>query len=313
MSGVRRQSAFPRSRIYSIGLPHICGIRAINSEVFMKTLGYYNGTIGTLEEMTVPMLDRAFYFGDGVYDATCCRNYNIYALDEHVDRFFINASLLGINIPMSKDELCDLLRELVRKLDDGEQFVYWQISRGTGVRYHDFAEDSVGNLCIMLRPRKIRDIYEKIRLITHEDTRFLHCNIKSLNLIPSVIAAHEAESRGCYEAVLHRGDRVTECAHSNVHILKDGTLKTAPADNLILAGTARKHLIDACAKLGVPVSETPFTVSELMDADEVIVSSTTAFCLSASEIDGVPVGGKAPKLLKKLQDLLMAGYLEATK
>ena len=105
---------------------------------------------------------------------------------------------------------------------------------------------------------------------------------------------------------------MTECAHSNCHILKEGILYTAPADNLILPGIARAHLINNCKKLGIPVSETPYTLEELMHADEVLVTSSTKFCLSASEVDKKPVGGKAPELLKRIQDAVQAEFIEQT-
>lgn len=278
----------------------------------MKTLGYYNGKYGPLEEMQIPMLDRATYFGDGVYDATYSRNYKIFALDDHVDRFFNSAAALRINIPHTKDELKAILCDMVKKVETGDLFVYWQVSRGTALRYHAFDENSVGNISIMLKPAKVKDIYSTVKLITVEDTRFLHCNLKTLNLIPSVMATQKAESMGCDEAILHRNGRVTECAHSNIHIIKDGVLRTAPTDNLILPGVARKHLIKMCNTLGIPVDETPFTVDDIFTADEVIMSSCTSMCRSASEVDGKAVGGKAPEILKKLQDALLKEYLDAT-
>lgn len=278
----------------------------------MKNLGFYNGKIGLLEDMTIPMLDRVCYFGDGVYDATYSADYNIFTLDEHIDRFYNSAALLKINIPYTKDEMKALLNEMVRKLDTGDQFVYWQVTRGTGIRNHAFTGEEKGNITIMLKPGALKDMSQKIKLITMEDTRFLHCNIKTLNLIPSVIAAQKAESQGCDETVFHRGERVTECAHSNVSIIKDGVFITAPADNLILPGIARAHLIKMCKTLNIPVSETPFTVTDLMNADEVIVSSAGSLCLNADHIDGKPIGGKAQDLIKRLQDALLEEFKTAT-
>lgn len=280
----------------------------------MENLGYYNGKYGLLEEMTIPMNDRVCYFGDGVYDATYSRNHVIFALDEHIERFFNSAGLLKIKIPYTKEQVKEILKDMVSKVDSGEQFVYWQVTRGTAMRNHAFPGDEVpANLWIMLKPLKIKDMSQKIKLITLEDTRFLHCNIKTLNLLPSVMAAQKTEEAGCQEAVFHRGARVTECAHSNVLILKDGILKTAPADNLILPGIARAHLIKMCKLFGIPVDETAFTLKELMEADEVIVTSSGQFCITACEIDGKPVGGKAPELVKKLQDALLNEFLEETK
>lgn len=278
----------------------------------MKTLGYYNGTYGELENMTIPMNDRVCWFGDGVYDAGPCRNYRIFALDEHVDRFFNSAGLIRMKLPCTKEELKELLRDLVKKMDTGDLFVYFQATRGTAVRAHEFPENVPSNLWVMLKPLPTPDVYKKIRLITQEDTRFLHCNIKTLNLLPSVMAAQKAKEAGCQEAVFHRGDRVTECAHSNCHILKDGILYTAPADHLILPGIARAHLISICKKLEIPVSETPYTVKELMEADEILVTSSTKLCVSASEVDGMAVGQKASELLKRILDAVREEYLRET-
>lgn len=278
----------------------------------MKNLGYYNGEYGLLEEMKIPMNDRVCYFGDGVYDATYSRNHVIFALDEHIERFFNSAGLLRIKIPYTKEELKEILKDMVKKVDCGEQFVYWQVTRGTAMRNHAFP-DTPANLWITLKPANIKDMSQKAKLITLEDTRFLHCNIKTLNLLPSVIAAQKTEEAGCQEAVFHRGDRVTECAHSNVSIIKDGIFKTAPADNLILPGIARAHIIKMCKKFEIPVNETAFTLKELMEADEVVVTSSGQFCITACEIDGKPVGGKAPQIIKKLQDALLNEFLEETK
>lgn len=278
----------------------------------LKNLGYYNGNYGEIEEMSIPMNDRVCYFGDGVYDATYSRNYKIFALDEHIDRIYNSASLLNINITETKDEMKAILQEMVNKMDSGENFVYWQVTRGTAKRNHAFPENEKTNLWITISPKDIVDTYKKIKLITLEDTRFFHCNIKTLNLIPSVMASEKAKQAGCDETVFHRGERVTECAHSNVHIIKDGAFVTAPTDNLILPGIARAHLIKACKKLGIPVSEVPYTVDELMNADEIIVSSSGSLCLAAEEIDGKRVGGNAPELLKKLQDEVLREFIEET-
>ena len=280
----------------------------------MENLGFYNGEYDLIDNMKIPMNDRVSYFGDGVYDATYSRNHNIFALDEHINRFFNSAGLLQIKIPYTKDELKGLLKEMVQKVDCGEQFVYWQVTRGTATRNHAFpANDVKANIWIILRPVNIKDMSQKIKLITLEDTRFLHCNIKTLNLLPNVMAAQKTEEAGCQEAVFHRGERVTECAHSNVSIIKDGILKTAPTDNLILPGIARAHLIKMCKKFNIPVSETAFTLKELMDADEVIVTSSGQFCMATCEIDGEIVGGKSPEIIKKLQDSLLNEFLEETK
>ncbi|MBE6628511.1 MAG: D-amino acid aminotransferase [Ruminococcaceae bacterium] len=279
----------------------------------MKTLGYYNGTVDELEAMRIPMLDRASYFGDGVYDVTYCRNYRIFALDEHVDRFFQSAELLKITPPLSKNELKALLNELVEKLESGNQWVYFQLSRGTELRNHPFPGAHVpANLSVMLKPAEIRDTYLPLRCITREDTRFLHCNVKSLNLIPNILAKQAATEAGADECILHRDGAVTECSHSNLFILQNGRMITHPANEKIYAGTGRAHLLAACRTQGIPTEERAYTLAELMQADEVIITSASALCVRVVEVDGVPVGGKASYTLKALQDALLKDYLTQT-
>ena len=278
----------------------------------MENLGYYNGKFGPLDEMTVPMNDRVHWFGDGVYDAGPARNYKIFAIDEHIDRFFNSAKLLEIEMPCTKQELKDLLNKLVKEVDTGDLFVYYQVTRGTGIRDHAFTKGP-GNLWVMLKPASISDGLTPIKLITEPDTRFFHCNIKTLNLIPSVMATEKAKRAGCQETVFYReGGRITECAHSNVHIIKDGALCTAPLDNLILPGIARKHLIEAANRLGIPVHEEPYYLEDLFAAEEVLVTSSSNLCLHANEIDGKPVGGKQPELIEKLRQEVLGEFLSAT-
>jgi D-alanine transaminase len=247
-----------------------------------------------------------------VYDTALSRNGVIFALDEHIDRFFRSAALLDITPPVSKVELADLLNALNAKVDEPTKFVYWQCSRGTALRKHAFGEALKANLWVTVEPASLKDGIGPVALITMEDTRFLHCNIKTLNLIPNVLAAEKARRAGAYEAVFHRNGRVTECAHSNVHILKDGVLRTAPADNLILNGITRLHLLALSKKLGIPAKEEPFTLDELLDADEVMITSCSSLCLAASHIDGKPAGGRAPALLGALRDGMFAEFRTAT-
>lgn len=278
----------------------------------MKTLGYYNGVYGELDSMQVPMNDRACSFGDGLYDSAYARNGIVYSLHEHIDRIFRGADELGIIPPCTKEEMTNTINEMVKKVDADEVFVYWQLSRGTMPRAHACTEDLVANFWIIIRPMSLRPTYQKIRLLSREDTRFLHCNIKSLNLIPAVLAATAAKKAGLDECVLHRNGRVTECAHSNIQFIKGNTLVTPPADNLILAGIQRGHLMTKCREFGLTVEERPFMMEEMLAADEIIVTSAGSMCLAVCEIDGKSVGGKNPELLKRLQDALLGDFMKAT-
>lgn len=279
----------------------------------MQNIAYYNGEIGAIEELRVPMTDRGFYFGDGIYDVAYARNHIIYALDEHLDRFYRCLAEIDINEPMPREQLRALLCELSQKLDDGEQLVYWQGTRGSGLRVHAYEEnDTPGNLTVMIRPAKIKPVYTPIKLISAEDKRYLYCNLKTICLLPSVLTSQMAQRAGVDETVLHRGDRVTECAHSNLSMLKDGVLVTPPSDEYILAGIGRTHLMAAAKTLGIPVEMRVFTMDELKTADEIIVTSASALCLAARELDGERVGGKDAQNLRRLQDYLVNDWLEKT-
>ncbi len=274
----------------------------------MKNLGYYNGEYGLIEDMKIPMLDRVCWFGDGIYDATYAHNHMIFDLDAHLDRFYNSARLLDIKMPIDRQSLENLLFSLVQKVDSPDQFVYMQVTRGSGLRSHIYDNTEKGNLWITLTESSVDDTYKKINLITYEDKRFEYCNIKTLNLIPSCLAATAASKAGCDEAIFHRGNIVTECAHSNCSIFKDGKVITHPLDSHILPGTARLRLLRFAESLGYKTEEREYTLDELRNADEVVVHSTGSFCLAAETVDGVKVGGGAPDMLKKIQDALVEDF-----
>lgn len=280
----------------------------------MENLGYYNGKYAPIKEVKIPMTDRVCFFGDGVYDATYARNHKIFAVEEHLDRFFNSLKFLRMECPVTREELKKILTEMVCKVDDGESFVYWQVTRGAStLRNHAFPDDSSkSSLWITVEPRKITDVHKKLKLITLEDIRFLMCNIKTLNLIPNVMAAQITKEAGCDECVFHRNGRVTECAHSNVSIIKNGKFITAPLDKLILPGISRMHILEFCREFDIPVEERPYTIDDLMNADEVVVTSSGQLCLQAVEIDGKPVGGRSPEILSKLQNAYLDKFLHDT-
>ena len=278
----------------------------------MEALAYYDGKIGTPEELMVPFNDRVHFFGDGVYDATVGANGKVYLLQDHLDRFYTSAKALDIHIPMPKEELGKLLTDLLAKVDGTTHFVYWQVTRGVEPRNHVYAEDLPGKLWVLIRPQVIPNPNVLIRLNDEEDTRFFHCNIKSLNLLCNVMTAQRAHRAGCTETVFHRGEIVTECAHSNISVLKDGVLYSHPNDEFILRGIAKSHMIRVCYRLDIPVLEKPFTMDFLKSADEILVTSTTKFCLSADTLNGQSVGGKDPAVRIAIQNAVMQDFRDCT-
>ena len=281
----------------------------------MRNIAYYNGRIGDASEMMVPAEDRAFYFGDGIYDVTTVHNGKCFAIDDHLDRFVGNARKLRLNLLQSKEEIRAICLDLISKLDPDvkEAVLYFQASRGTAPRNHAFPADAKANLFFTLKESKMKPIGQKVSAITKEDVRFELCDIKTLNLLFNVLAQQEAVENGCYEAILHRGERVTEGSHSGVSILKNGVFQTPPLDQFILPSVTRKHYIELCTGLGIRILEKPFTVEEMMNADEVIIMSSTAVCNVCDKIDGVPVGGKAPELINEICQAYAAKIAEQTK
>lgn len=279
----------------------------------MEDLAYYNGKITRLSEMMVPFNDRSHFFGDGVYDASVARNGIIFKLEDHLDRFFNSMALIDIQPDFTKDELRELLQALCQKLDTGDLFVYFQVSRGTAIRNHSYAQTLKPNLSVYMLPcTGDFSSQKRLKLMTTPDHRFEFCHIKTLNLLPNVLASQAATSQGLDEVVYHRDQRVTECAHSNISILINGVFQTAPLDHWILPGIARKYLLLMSQALGFDVLEHPFTVEEMLAADEVIVSSSGSLCAPVSEIDGRAVGGRDPERLQQLQDKIYQDFFKET-
>jgi D-alanine transaminase len=267
----------------------------------MSAIGWYNGTIGPLESMTVPMNDRAVYFGDGCYEACLASSERAFALDAHIDRFYRSLSGLRIAFDVDRDALKAILFDCLRAADEPFAVLYWQVSRATAPRTHAFPEGGYRpNLLVTVTP-KTPVPARTLKLVTAEDIRYAMCSVKTLNLIPNILANERAKESGADEAVFVREGFVTEGSHTNIHILKNGTLYTHPTDERILAGVTRAILLDVCRARGVPAVERAFTKEELFAADEVLISSSTLGVLRADSVDGVPVGGAAPELYRSLR------------
>ena len=277
----------------------------------MKQVGYYNGEYAELSELKVSALDRAVYFGDGVYDVAFIHNRKPVDLDDHLDRFYNSCKLLKIEIDMTREEMEKVFLGLVEKADEDEKdfILYWQMSRGIGPRNHVFPDNRKPSLFAYIVPKKIGDQDKRIQVITEEDVRFYLCNIKTINLIPNCLASEKAKEQGCYEAILHRGNIVTEGSHTATLIIKDNAVITHPLDNLVLPSITRKHIKELCLENDIPFIEREFTLDELFGADEILVASTTSVILAVDKIDGKAAGGKNPALVKRLQDLYFAKHI----
>lgn len=269
----------------------------------MENIAYYNGKISSIEEMTIPMNERSSYFGDGVYDAMFTVDHVPLQLDDHLRRFYRSAKKIDIDIPMPFEELRAMVLDFCRRIDSPDAMAYVQATRGVGMRGHAYRfAGGTPSLWVWVKPDMLDPMDRSYKAITMEDTRYFHCDIKTINLLPAVMANEKAMEAGCDEAIFHRGERVTECSHSNVHILKNGTLYTAPCDELILPGITRAHILNICRQNGIPVVEEPFTLEEMMEADEIFFSSSSALTCRIGEIDGRKVGCKDEKTFAVIRD-----------
>lgn len=271
----------------------------------MNRIGYFNGKIGNLEEMSIPLCDRSVFYGDAVYDAVLVLDRKPFALAEHLDRLERSCALTEIAFGMARAELEAEIARLLEVSPEGQLMLYIQVTRGAAPRKHEFPEGAVPNLIMFTSPITVAPKEKRAKLHSVEDLRFQYCNIKTTNLLPNVFAAQKATAAGADEALLHRGERVTEAAHSSILMLKDGALVVPPLDALILPGITRAIAIRLCEANGIPVITRIFTVDEVMNADEIFLCSTTKNMICVGEIDGKSVGGRDSALADRIQTLFL--------
>ena len=262
--------------------------------------------------MYVPMTDRACYFGDGIYEVTYCYNHRIFALEEHVERLIVSAKALDINCDFDEEELMRLIKRMTDKVDGDKLSIYFQLSRGTGIRAHEYREDMKSNLFMMIKETELRDMTKPIAVGLSEDKRHGYCGHKTLNLFANVMAFQKAMKAGYSEVILQKDNVVTECAHSNVSILKEGTVYTPYADGRIFDGIGRKHLLKACERLNVPWKYAYFDIDALYDADEIIVTASGSLCIDVNSIEGKKVCGKAQALLYEIRKNVVEEFNQET-
>ena len=278
----------------------------------MERIGYFNGQIGDLDTMQIPLCDRSVFYGDAVYDAVLVLDRKCFTLDLHLDRLYRSCNLTQIQFTMERSALEAEIGRLLEVTPMGQAMLYIQVTRGAAPRKHEFPAGVTPNLIMYTAPIKLPPKDKRASLLSMEDLRFQYCNIKTTNLMPNVFAAQKATSHGATEALMHRGDRVTEAAHSSILMLKDGALVCPPLDELILPGITRAVTVKLCKDNGIPVVTRIITLEELKNADEIILCSTTKNLIYVFDIDGQSVGGKDRALAEKLQNLFLAEVTRQT-
>ncbi|MFG6495168.1 D-amino-acid transaminase [Fictibacillus sp. UD] len=223
--------------------------------------------------------DRGYLFGDGIYEVVFVYNRKPFGFDEHFERFEQSAQKLELSMPYDITTFKQLTDELISKNNVVNGMVYIQMTRGVAPRNHLYERNMQSVVTGFAKSVSLDSIAASqsngIQTYLTEDIRWLRCDIKSLNLLGNVMAKRKAADYDCQEAIQHRDGTVTEGSSSNVFIVKDGTLKTHPATNLILNGITRQLVLKIAQEIGVPVSEEAFSVEELLNADEVFITSTT--------------------------------------
>lgn len=266
----------------------------------MKGYAYYNGQVGQCDDIKIPLSDRIIFFGDGVYDVMIGHGGKLFLPEEHIKRLLSNMEYLHINIPWTKAQLYELIHQLIDLSGYESYMVYISASRDQNERIHSYRSSQATNLLILINNFELSN-RDGLSLITEEDRRYYFCNIKTVNLLPSVIASTNADLAGCDEAVFHRKNTVTECAHSNIFMVKDERLITHPKSELILPGITRDLFIDVARKHHITVNERPFTIDELLSADDVLITSTTKLIKSVDFINGIPIKKKCNDIVSALK------------
>jgi len=274
----------------------------------MMGYAYYNGQFSRKDEIRIGLSDRVIYFGDAVYDVAVGRGGRLHQGDEHIGRLLSGALALGFECPYTADDIEDIVSGVVRRAGYKAYTVYMQLSRDAEHRVHSPSVSRGINLLVTVDELTYNAGGGEVKLISLEDKRYRYCNIKTVNLLPAVMYSRLAEEAGCEEAALHRGGVVTECAHSNISIIRDGVLYTHPEGELILPGITRRHLLMGARALGIECREVPFTLAELYRCDECLVTSTTRLCRRGIELDGVRIGGRDGERFSRLSNYLLEEF-----
>ncbi|MEW9051924.1 MAG: D-amino-acid transaminase [Neobacillus sp.] len=268
-----------------------------------------NGELIDRSEAKIDVEDRGFQFGDGVYEVIRVYNGKMFTAKEHLERFEKSAGSIGILLPYTMVQLTEMLENLLVKNSLEQGNIYMQITRGAAPRNHVFPTTETKPTLIAytnIVPRPLESLKSGVKTILTEDIRWLRCDIKSLNLLGNLLAKQKAAEQGCYEAIQHRGQTVTEGSASNIFIIKNGAVITHESNHLILKGITKDVILDLCLKNNIPVEERAFSLEELEQADEVFLSSTTSEVMPVIEINRKKIkDGKPGIITQQLQTLFV--------
>ncbi len=263
----------------------------------MPSIAYVNGTFAPLEQATVPVDDRGFQFGDGVYEVVRTYGGVPFRLHDHLSRLESSARAVSIPVPLARTGWEALIREGVQRSGCADCLICIQLTRGVAPRAHLFPSPATPTVVMTFReiPEPGGALPPRgVPVVTLPDLRWGRCSIKSLNLLANVLAKQEAHEAGALEAILVKDGLVTEGCSSNVCLVRDGSIVTPPLSDQLLAGVTRATVLELAGKNGVPVDEREVPEEELSRADELFLVGTTIEVLPVSTLNGAPVAGGVP-------------------
>lgn len=266
----------------------------------MSEIVFLNGAFMPLEDAKIPVLDRGFIFGDGVYEVIPVYSRHPFRLPEHLAR--LQHSLDGIRLanPMSDSAWMKLIHDLIAKNEGEDQSVYLQVTRGVAKRDHAFPRDVRQTVFMMSSPLTTpprEQIENGVPAITANDFRWLKCDVKSVALLGNCLLRQQAVDAGAVETILFRDGRLTEASASNVFVVKNGVLLAPPKDNLVLPGITYDVVIEIAQAREFELEVRQISEAEVRGADEIWVTSSTKEVLAITTLDGKPVGDGKPGML----------------
>jgi len=264
----------------------------------MSRIVYVNGLYVPEEEAKISVFDRAFLFGDAVYEVTAVLDGRLVDFEPHLARLDRSLKEIALPAPLSHADLRALHLELVERNGVEEGIVYFQITRGSAERDFAYPENAAPNVVAFTQVKQlIANPYAAtgVKVITIPDLRWKRRDIKSTSMLAQAMGKQEAKARGAYEAWMVEDGRVTEGTSSSAFILdQDGVIRTQPLGYHILPGVTRRAVLRLAALEGVSLEERPFSVTEALSAREAFLTAASAFVLPIVEIDGVAIGDGRP-------------------
>jgi D-alanine transaminase len=262
-----------------------------------QSVVYLNGSYMPLSEARVPVLDRGFIFGDGVYEVIPVYSRRPFRLEGHLQR--LDGSLEGIRLPAphTHAQWTEIIRELVRRSPYEDQSLYLQVTRGVAKRDHAFPKNVPATVFLMsnaLSTPAPEAVSQGVAAITAADNRWLSCDLKTIALLPNVLLRQLAVDAGAMEALLLRDGHLTEGAASNIFVVKDGVLLSPPKSRLILPGITYDLILELAHAHGIPCEVREVSEAEVRSGQELWLTSSTREVLAITTLDGSQVGDGKP-------------------